>query len=80
MTHYVFEEVSYTAIKNLPCPVCGKRVRRQRTFTNTISPFNLNENGVPRGYAEVFEQVVEKGRLWAALDPVTHPKCEARDG
>jgi hypothetical protein len=37
-----YEPVTETAVKNLPCPSCGKKVRRQRTFSQTISPFNTN--------------------------------------
>lgn len=37
-----YERVPFTARKNLPCPSCGKQVRRQRTFEQTISPFNSN--------------------------------------
>lgn len=37
-----FEPVKLTATKNLPCPGCGKKLRRQRTFEQTISPFNSN--------------------------------------
>jgi hypothetical protein len=37
-----YEPVKLTAVKNLACPSCGKRLRRQRTFTQTISSFNSN--------------------------------------
>lgn len=64
MTTYRFEEVSHTAKRRVTCVVCGKKFNRQRTFTNTINPFNKNAEGLPKTYHEVREAVFALARQW----------------
>jgi hypothetical protein len=64
MPTYRFQEVSAQAVRNLKC-ACGKRFKRQQTFTNTINPFNKNKDtGQPKTYAEVYEDVKAKAAAW----------------
>jgi uncharacterized C2H2 Zn-finger protein len=71
-----FEEVKHHATKNLPCPRCGKKVRRQRTFTNTINPWNRDPaTGLPRTRQEIREKLREEGAAWE-LEPVPCSRCE----
>jgi hypothetical protein len=74
-TTYRYRPVKYRAEKNLPCPVCGKKVRRARTFEATLSPFNTNPDGTPRSYAEAHAVLVEGSAEWKAT-PELHQKCE----
>lgn len=74
--HERYEEVRETRIKNWPCPGCGRKVKRQRTFVNTINPFNRNADGVPKSRREVTADVRAKGDAWAAV-PERHTECEA---
>lgn len=68
-----FEEVTRGAQKNLPCPDCGKKVRRQRTFSQTINPWNKNAAGEPKTWQEIQDELKVDAAKWAA-EPV---KCAA---
>lgn len=59
-----YEAVKRQASKSLPCPGCGKKVRRSRTFEMTISPFNKNADGQPRTRTEIWEALGEKAAEW----------------
>ena len=48
----------------MTCAVCGKKFNRQRTFTNTISPFNKNADGVPKDFHEVHAAVIYLAEQW----------------
>jgi len=64
MTTYRFEEVSHTAKRRVTCAVCGKKFNRQRTFTNTINPFNMNAIGSPKTYQDVLANVIHLADQW----------------
>lgn len=70
-----FEEVSQLAVRKGVCDVCGKRGRRQRTFTMTINPWNKNPDGTVRTRAEVKAANRAKAQEWQG-DPFVHPTCE----
>lgn len=53
--------------KTLPCPVCGKKLRRQRLITNTINPFNKNPDGTVKTRAEVLKSVQHQGKVYRLL-------------
>ena len=40
MTTYLYQPVKTTRRRSAPCPVCGRRVTRSRTFEHTINPFH----------------------------------------
>lgn len=77
MTRYVFEVVKYPASKRVPCAACGKNVSRSRTFDATINPFNLNENGDAKSYAEVRESLRQKAIEWVAAPDYCTPCLRA---
>jgi len=52
-SHYVFEKVKYRGTAYFVCPVCGKRFRRDRTFTATVNPWNVNPDGSPRTAGDI---------------------------
>jgi hypothetical protein len=64
MTRYVFEEVRHRAVKVTNCTRCGKSVRRAKTFTATINPWNVNEDGSPRSRWQILERLREKATEW----------------
>jgi len=64
MTTYRFNEVSHMTRRRVTCVVCGKKFNRQRTFTNTINPFNKNAAGVPKTYSEVYADVSLMAARW----------------
>jgi hypothetical protein len=59
-----YEEVSRTVKRRVTCAICGKKFNRQRTFTNTVNPFNKNAAGVPKSWSEVEENVVHLAEQW----------------
>ena len=61
------------------CSVCGKYVKRSRTFEQTISPFNRNpETGLPRTWDEVVVRVNAEADAWKP--DFTHEKCSQVGG
>lgn len=67
-----FEVVKAYGVKTAKCPICGKRVKRQRTFEATINPFNKNEAGQIKTRHEVFADVSKKARDWELLPIEDH--------
>jgi hypothetical protein len=73
-----YPQVRFTAVKNLPCPTCSKKVRRQRTFINTMSPFNQHPDGTPRTRSEIFAKLRdEDAPRWQAVAEQCSP-CRSR--
>ena len=70
-----YERVTWTGHRSGPCAVCGKRATRSRTFENTISPFNRNEDGSVRSYREVSDRVRAMAAEWSEGAPA-HARCE----
>lgn len=62
-----FEVVKVLAEKSGKCPVCGKRVKRRRTFKGTINPFNKNVNGRVKNRSEVYADQLAKANEWRML-------------
>lgn len=75
MPTYRFQEITHQVTKSVPCTVCGKRVRRQRTFFQTINPFNKNAEGQVKTLPEIMRELVAEGTDWQA-EPETHSKCQ----
>lgn len=57
------------------CPVCGKRVRRSRSFEETLNPYNQNKDGEVKTVAEIRESLKAKAAAW--VPDFTHAGCEA---
>lgn len=74
MPTYRFRPVTHQVTKSVPCTVCGKKVRRQRTFSQTLNPFNKNAAGLPKTEVEIARELVAKAEAWQG-EPETHPKC-----
>ena len=70
-----FRELYLQGRKNLPCPTCGKRVRRQRTFTQTLNPFNKNAAGEVKEPKEIYAELREQVTAWEAV-PVECTPCK----
>jgi hypothetical protein len=75
---YVFPEVKlYGQVKNLPCPECGKKLRRTRTFVQTESPFNKNAQGQPASRDEIRAKLRAEADAWKA-QPETCNSCKSK--
>jgi hypothetical protein len=59
-----YDPVRVTAAKTVECSVCGKKLRRQRTFQQTISPFNKNPDGTQKTSREVYLSVCAVAEDW----------------
>jgi hypothetical protein len=75
MTTYRFTEYPLTEKKSVPCPVCGKKVRRQRTFSQTLNPFNKNADGSVKTVPDIYRALRVEADAWKA-ETETHPGCE----
>ncbi len=74
----IFRPLRFRATKDLPCPRCGKKVRRAKTFEMTVNPFNVNEAGVPCSPGEVWAKLAAKAAEWAKV-PEPCSKCKDAD-
>jgi hypothetical protein len=76
MPTYRFQEVAHTERRRATCPGCGKRRGVQRTFTQTVNPFNTNADGTVKTYPEVYRAVREQGQAWTPSDrEASHEAC-----
>lgn len=80
MTTYTFPRVTAKRTVSGRCSLCGRRVRRSRTFGMTVNPFNRNPDGTVRTTAEVRAAVNAEALAWAP--DFTHAFCagEPEDG
>ncbi|MFE0353647.1 hypothetical protein ACFW2I_09145 [Streptomyces nigra] len=76
MPTYRFHEVRHQASKNLPCLACGNKLRRQRTFSQTLNPFNKNADGQVKTELEIVRELVVEAADWEK-EPELHPRCRA---
>lgn len=81
MTHFVttqrFTRVQERASKRLPCPDCGKLVRRQRTFWQTLSPFNVDALGLAKDRSDILAELRAEADRWRVLPERCTP-CRMR--
>jgi hypothetical protein len=74
-----FEEVKRQFTRSNPCPGCSRKVRRQRTFCQTINPWNQAGEGADRhvkSRAEIWAELAEAGAKWQA-EAETCSRCES---
>jgi hypothetical protein len=73
-----YEQVTRQFTRNSPCPGCGRKVRRQRTFSQTINPWNQAGDGADRHVKtrqEIQEELAAQGLAWqAGADPCSRCK------
>jgi hypothetical protein len=75
-----YDEFSVQAVRMGKCPGCGKRSRRQHTFTATVNPYNrvIDPDGTtrPRTPSEVQAKLHEQASGWAPESEVfRHAGC-----
>jgi hypothetical protein len=64
MTTYRFVEVAWPTSKRLSCSSCGKKIRRQTTFSQTLNPFNRNAEGQPKTRQEILAELRTEAAEW----------------
>lgn len=70
-----FEEVSRWAAKTVRCAKCGKRLRRQRTFSQTINPWNRTADGRMKTRDDIVAELEAEIEEWKA-QPELCSKCD----
>lgn len=60
----VFEEVKLFGRKTCKCARCGKRLRRQMTFWQTLNPYNLRPDGQPKTRADIMAELQAERERW----------------
>ena len=79
-----FEEVKATARRTGICPVCGRKVTRTETFTETISPFHpaiSPDMGPTEARASVRNSVAAAAAAWEpSAYRLTHQACAELNG
>jgi uncharacterized C2H2 Zn-finger protein len=70
-----FEQEKFQGIKNLKCPTCGKRVRRQRIFSQTINPWNKRPDGIVKDWRDIRKELIAEADKWKQI-PETCNKCK----
>ncbi len=78
MPTYRFREIKHQASKSLPCPACGKKLRRQRTFGQTLNPFNKNADGQVKTELEIVRELNATAAEWET-EPESHPACQQQE-
>jgi hypothetical protein len=68
-----FQPIGLTCYKNVRCAGCGKRLRRQRRFEQTVNPYN-RINGIPKSAAEILAEERAKAAEWKQ-QPETCSAC-----
>jgi hypothetical protein len=76
--HYRFQPIRQQARKNLPCPGCGKKVRRQWTVEHTVNPFNKNPDGTVKDEHQVRAAVRAEAAKWQAEPELCGPCADAK--
>lgn len=61
-----FEPVKAWRQKNTKCPVCDKKLKRSKTFEQTINPWNKNEDSSPKTDNQVRDAVNAEADAWMA--------------
>lgn len=61
-----FSEVALRGTKSVKCARgCGRALKRQRKFRQTLSPFNKNTAGDVKSRAEIHGELITERDVWA---------------
>ena len=72
-----FQEHKILASCYFKCIVCGKKVRKQKTFTETENPFNKNKDGSVKSVEDTYKSLELAAENWqAGMDRSTCSKCD----
>lgn len=73
-----FREVAIRGSKSVKCSHgCGRTLRRQRKFWQTLNPFNKNKSGEVKTPVEIQIELRNERDTWIA-EPETCVHCAAR--
>ncbi len=58
-----FREIKLTGHKTGICTTCGKKHKRQKTFSQTLNPFNKID-GLPKTTSEIYSELGLEIKEW----------------
>ncbi len=65
-----YEEVKLRGTKNCKCKKCRKKLRRQKTFSQTINPWNKTATGTVKTRDEILKSLRDEIREWKEKDEI----------
>lgn len=74
MTTYRFKEVTHPVTKRVDCRVCGKKVTRSTTLSQTVSPFNKDADGQPKTAEQIRAELRAEAETWQPRNDI-HAAC-----
>lgn len=78
MPTYQFQKVTWPDQKSVPCPGCGKKVRRSKTFWQTLNPFNKLPDGTVKDRRDIMRELRDEANAWRG-QPEQCSKCRELD-
>lgn len=66
MPTYRFSELKRSVAKRVPCEVCGKKLARSSTFSQTLNPFNRLPDGTPKTAKDIYAELDARAAEWRA--------------
>lgn len=72
-----FEVVECKKTRTIKCfnPVCGKKMKRTRGFSQTLNPFNKGADGQPKTYSQIWAEVQAAAEKWQAEADASMELC-----
>ena len=79
-TRITYDKIERTFRKTVKCFYsCGRYVTRQKTFMQTMNPFNVHElTKLPKDFQQIVRELHEEGDRWQ-LVPETCPHCKRKE-
>jgi len=65
-----FEKVVFKASKSVKCKSCGGQVKRQKTFSQTMNPFNKSHDGLPKMKNQINIELKDEAIKWKTKSEV----------
>jgi hypothetical protein len=72
-----FDRVTFRATKSLPCPGCGRLTRRQKTFGQTLNPYNRTKLGLVKTREQIMAELRAEAARWQRV-PERHENCSGQ--
>jgi transcriptional regulator NrdR family protein len=78
MTRYTFEEITRKVTRRVPCRVCGVKLTRSETLSQTVNPFNKDDDGNPKTEQQIVAELKTQAETWHPWNDI-HEKCIATE-
>jgi hypothetical protein len=64
MPRFVFEEIVCRAERSGKCVMCGKRWKKVKKFSQTVNPFNRNDDGSQKSRDQIWAELRAEAKAW----------------